>query len=62
MGKTIEKIIIVLLIISIIPLTVGFTNKTDNPRTLYHVYLKGKSLGLIKSKKELEDYIDQKQQ
>ena len=61
MGKTIERIIIVLLIISIIPLTVGFTKKTDNPRTLYHVYIKGKSLGLIKSKKELEDYIDKKQ-
>ena len=59
MGKNIKTTIILLLIISIIPLTLGFTKK--NPRTLYHIYLKGKSIGLINSKKELEDYINYKQ-
>ncbi|MBE6157674.1 MAG: M23 family metallopeptidase [Firmicutes bacterium] len=61
MGKHITKIILILLIVSILPFTVGFTSK-KNPKTLYHVYLKGKSLGLIKSKKELEQYIDKQQQ
>lgn len=40
----------------------GFNKNTNNPRQLYRVYLEGKSLGVIKSKKELEDYIDVKQQ
>lgn len=31
-------------------------------RNVYRVYLNGESLGLIEDKKELEDYIDQKQQ
>ena len=40
----------------------GFTENRNNPRQLYRVYLAGKSIGVIKSKKELEDYIDNKQQ
>ena len=40
----------------------GFTNNVSNPRQLYRVYLEGKSLGVINSKKELEEYIDTKQQ
>lgn len=39
---------------------VGYTNKT--PQSLYRVYIKGKSLGLIKSKVALEKYIDKKQE
>ena len=35
-------------------LTAGFTNGLSSPKTLYRVYLEGKSLGLIKSKKTLE--------
>ena len=61
MNKKIRSIILFLLIISIIPLTLGFTKTNKNPRTLYHIYLKGKSIGLIKSQKELEDYINKKQ-
>ena len=35
--------------------------KLSNPKTLYHVYLSGKTIGYIDSKKELEDYIDKKE-
>ena len=40
----------------------GFTQNTSSPRQLYRVYLEGKSLGVIESKEELENYIDNKQQ
>ena len=40
----------------------GVNSLKDNPRELYKVYLAGKELGVIKSKKELEDYIDNKQE
>lgn len=40
----------------------GFNQKNNNPRQLYRVYLEGESLGIIESKEELEDYIDNKQQ
>lgn len=49
-----------ILIISVF-LTTGFTEKRLTPQTVYRVYLKGESLGLIKSKKQLEAYIDKKQ-
>ena len=32
-----------------------------NPKSVYRVYLQGKSVGLIKSKEKLEDYIDSEQ-
>lgn len=38
-----------ILIISVF-LTTGFTEKRLTPQTVYRVYLKGESLGLIKSK------------
>ena len=60
MNKTL-KLSIILLIISAVLLTTGFTIVRKTPETVYRVYLKGKSLGLIKSKKKLEDYIDKKQ-
>lgn len=40
---------------------VGFQNKSTAPKMVYRVYLEGKSLGIINSKEELEDYIDQEQ-
>lgn len=40
----------------------GINQNTNNPKQLYHVYLSGKSIGFIKSNKELEDYIDKKQE
>ena len=53
-----KKVLLVLLVL-LIPFTFGFT-KTDlnTPQKVYRVYLKGQSLGLIKSKKELNEYID----
>ncbi len=39
----------------------GFQRFSTTPQTVYRVYLKGKSLGIVKSKKELEEYIDQEQ-
>ena len=58
--KIVNLITLNSLILTLI-LTVGFTNKNLSPKTLYRVYLEGKSLGLIESKKELEEYIDKKQ-
>lgn len=55
-----KKIIVLITILSLI-LTTGFTSISKNPKTVYRVYLKGTSIGLIESKKELEDYIDKKQ-
>ena len=45
-----KKVLLVLLVL-LIPFTFGFT-KTDlnTPQKVYRVYLKGQSLGLIKSK------------
>ncbi len=45
----------------IILLTTGFTTISTKPQDLYRVYLKGESLGLIESKKDLEEYIDKEQ-
>lgn len=56
----IKKITVVMICILMI-FTTGFTKISTKPQTLYRVYLKGESLGLIKSKKELEKYIDKKQ-
>ena len=56
-----EKIVIVLIMILSIFITTGFSNASKTPKTAYRVYLKGESLGLIKSKKSLEDYIDKQQ-
>lgn len=56
------KLFIPFLLLGTVFLTVGFAKISLTPNTVYHVYLKGKSLGLISSKKQLEDYIDKKQQ
>lgn len=55
------KIGIILLVIFSLFLTGGFTNKKLSPQSVYRVYLKGESLGIIKSKTDLEEYIDKKQ-
>ena len=56
------KIITIIVVVLAVVLTVGFSFKIKAPKTVYRVYLEGKSLGIIKSKTELENYIDKKQQ
>ena len=60
MRKNYNLFIILFLILSIF-ITSGFTTISNKPQTLYRIYIKGESLGLIKSKIELENYIDKKQ-
>jgi murein DD-endopeptidase MepM/ murein hydrolase activator NlpD len=56
------SIMIIALVISGALIFLGFgMEKNINPRMLYRVYLDGKELGLIKSKKQLEAYINKKQ-
>ncbi len=59
--KRFKLLITIILLISLF-ITPGFKSISLKPHSVYHVYLKGKSLGLISSKKRLEDYIDKKQQ
>ena len=55
-----KKVILILIIICIM-FTMGFSKLLSTPKTVYRVYLKGESLGLISSKQKLENYIDKKQ-
>ena len=49
----------VALIISAAVFVLGFSNTTKaQPHSFYQVYLDGELLGMIDSKKELEDYIN----
>lgn len=57
--KNILYVILSLLISSTVFL-VGY-QKTTKPVELYHVYLKGETIGYIKNKGLLEDYIDKEQ-
>ncbi len=56
-----KKIKIQLLLCALL-LILGMQKFTLTPQTVYHVYLEGKSIGLIKSKKALEKYIDREQE
>ncbi len=51
---------LMLVILSIFVL--GMQQLSSTPTTVYHVYLEGKSIGLTKSKKALEEYIDKEQE
>ena len=57
-----NRIGILLMLISIFFLTTGFTIISTTPKTVYRVYLQGKSLGVIESKESFENYIDKKQE
>ena len=59
MKKKVSAILIILVLGLTLPFVTAYTSKT--PKELYRVYLKGESIGLIKSKVELENYIDKKQ-
>lgn len=58
--KSYALLCLVLVLISCF--SVGYRKLADEPQTVYRVYLKGKSLGLIKSKQDLENYIDKEQE
>lgn len=58
--KKIRYLLIILALIS--SFSVGYKKLNQEPQTVYRVYLKGKSLGIIKSKEALEKYIDKEQE
>ena len=59
--KNFKIITIIVLMISIF-ITTGFSKISKEPQNVYRVYLKGESLGLIKSKTALENYINKEQE
>ena len=61
MNKKVVLYIFVSSLLSVFFLAFSNSKVNNAPREVYRVYLKGKSLGLIKSKKDLEDYIDKEQ-
>lgn len=61
MNSSKFKILTSFLLVLSLFLTTGFTKAKFEPKTVYRVYLKGKSIGMIRSKEELEQYINKKQ-
>ena len=57
MKKLLITILIILIALITTYLSFGY-RKDSNPNTFYKVYLNNEVLGVIKSKKELENYID----
>ncbi len=62
MNSKVILYIIISFVISIFLVMIDLTEKREEPKEAYRIYLKGKSLGLISSKEELEKYIDKEQQ
>jgi len=60
MNKKYSLLLLITLLFACV-FTTGFTSINTKPKTVYRVYLKGESLGLIESKKSFEQYIDMKQ-
>ena len=60
----IKKIITILiaLVISLILVFIIPKEQTTTPKSVYRVYLAGKSVGLINNKEDLNEYIDKEQQ
>lgn len=56
------KTSILLILVLMSAFTLGLEKFDLTPKTVYHVYLKGKSIGLIESKEDLEEYIDREQE
>ena len=61
MNNPRKKIMVCLILLLSVFCTMGISIRKFTPHTVYRVYLKGKSIGLIKSKEQLEEYIDTKQ-
>ena len=60
MNKKSVLLTIVCLLISTVVFFTGY-KRASNPRLLYRVYLQGKTIGYVKDKKLLEEYIDNEQ-
>ena len=60
--KNIVFTIVAIIVSLVIVIFQNQNEKNDNPIIAYRVYLEGKDIGLIKSKEELENYIDNKQE
>lgn len=61
-GKNIVFAIVATIISLFIIIIQNQSMEKNNPIIAYRVYLEGKDIGLIKSKEELEEYIDNKQE
>ena len=61
MDKKVIFYVFIATVFSVLALMVTDHTKNSNPKELYRVYLKGKSIGLIESKNDLENYIDKEQ-
>ena len=60
--KTISIVLTILLsVFCLIPIFDFKTYSKESPKDLYRVYLNGKSIGVIDSKKKLENYINKAQ-
>ena len=55
------NILMFIIVIFIFFFSTGFTQISTKPKTVYRVYLNGKSLGIIESKKSFEEYVNKKQ-
>ena len=53
-----KKILLSIFIVVFSMFSMGMKKFNANPQNVYRVYLGGKSIGLVKSKKSLEKYID----
>ncbi len=56
-----KKSLIFIILLLACFISTGFKKLSTEPQTVYRIYLEGKSLGIIKSDKELENYIDKQQ-
>ncbi|MBQ6817521.1 MAG: G5 domain-containing protein, partial [Bacilli bacterium] len=61
-GKNIFLIIIAIIVSLAMVIYQGQSKKNNEPIIAYRVYLEGKDIGLIKSKDELDEYINKKQE
>ena len=61
MKKTLSKLFVVLILLTISLLSTGFKKLEDSPNKLYMVYLDGQKLGAIEDKEELLELIDNNQ-
>ena len=55
------KILVFIVVLFTFIFSTGYTTINPKPKTVYRVYLSGKSLGLIKSKKSFENYVNEQQ-